>query len=38
MQKIGESVDPKYGDDFLKVWENDYEGYAEVVKKMGFVE
>ena len=38
MKRIGESTDPKYGDDFLKVWENDFEGYSEVVQKMGLVQ
>ncbi len=35
MTKIGESIDPKYGDDFEEVWRNDFEGFNEVVKKMG---
>ena len=38
MERIGESTEPKYGDDFLKVWENDFEGYSEVVQKMGLVQ
>jgi len=37
MKRIGESIDPKYGEDFAGVWKNDFEGYSEVVKKMGFV-
>ncbi len=37
MKKIGESVDPKNGEEFAAVWKNDFEGYSEVVKKMGFV-
>jgi tripartite-type tricarboxylate transporter receptor subunit TctC len=35
MGRIGESIDPKSGDEFLAVWENDYEGYSAIVKKMG---
>ncbi|RKX77453.1 MAG: hypothetical protein DRP87_09145 [Spirochaetes bacterium] len=35
MTKVGEVIDPKYGDDFYEVWRNDFEGYSEVIKKMG---
>ncbi|MCD6122641.1 MAG: tripartite tricarboxylate transporter substrate binding protein [Spirochaetales bacterium] len=37
MKRIGESINPKSGDDFLAVWKNDYEGYSEIVKKMGLL-
>lgn len=37
MKKAGENVDPKMGEDFLAVWKNDFEGYSEIVRKMGFV-
>ncbi len=37
MKRIGESIDPKFGDDFLGVWQNDSDGYTAIVKKMGFV-
>ncbi len=35
MKRIGESISPKFGDDFLSVWKNDFEGYSEIVEKMG---
>ena len=35
MNRIGESLDPKFGDDFYAVWKNDKEGYGEIVEKMG---
>jgi tripartite-type tricarboxylate transporter receptor subunit TctC len=35
MRRIGESIDPKFGDEFLAVWQNDYDGYSAIVKKMG---
>lgn len=35
MKRIGESLDPKFGDDFYAVWKNDKEGYSEIVEKMG---
>ncbi|HUV09055.1 MAG TPA: tripartite tricarboxylate transporter substrate binding protein [Spirochaetia bacterium] len=38
MQRIGEDVNPKYGDDFFAVWKNDFEGYSAVVKKMGLAQ
>ena len=34
MGRIGESISPKFGDDFLDVWENDFEGYSAIVEKM----
>jgi len=37
MEKAGENVDPKIGDDFLAVWKNDFEGYSEIARKMGFI-
>ena len=37
MKRIGESVSPKFGDDFLAVWQNDFDGYTAIVKKMGVV-
>ncbi|MBD3306708.1 hypothetical protein GF339_09810 [candidate division KSB3 bacterium] len=38
MAKIGESVDPKFGEEFLDVWKNDFEGYSEVVETMGLAQ
>ena len=38
MKRIGESIYPKFGDDFLDVWKNDFEGYSEIVKKMGMLQ
>jgi tripartite-type tricarboxylate transporter receptor subunit TctC len=35
MTRVGESLDPKFGDDFYAVWKNDKEGYGNVVEKMG---
>ena len=35
MKRIGESISPKFGDDFLAVWQNDFDGYTAIVKKMG---
>jgi len=35
MNRIGESLDPKFGDDFYAVWKNDKEGYGQIVEKMG---
>jgi tripartite-type tricarboxylate transporter receptor subunit TctC len=35
MNRVGESLDPKFGDDFYAVWENDKRGYGAVVEKMG---
>jgi len=35
MNRVGESLDPKFGDDFYAVWKNDKEGYGTVVEKMG---
>ena len=35
MNRVGESLDPKFGDDFYAVWKNDKEGYGAVVEKMG---
>ena len=37
MKKAGEDIDPKIGEDFLAVWKNDFEGYSEIAKKMGFI-
>jgi len=37
MKRIGESIDPKFGDDFLAVWQNDFDGYSDIAKKMGLV-
>jgi tripartite-type tricarboxylate transporter receptor subunit TctC len=37
MKKAGEEVDPKIGEDFMSVWKNDFEGYSEIAKKMGFI-
>jgi tripartite-type tricarboxylate transporter receptor subunit TctC len=37
IQKAGEDYNPKYGDDFYQVWRNDFEGYSEVIRKMGLV-
>jgi len=37
MEKAGESLDPKIGEEFLAVWKNDFEGYSEIAKKMGFI-
>jgi tripartite-type tricarboxylate transporter receptor subunit TctC len=38
MTRIGESLDPKFGDDFYAVWKNDKEGYGEIVEKMGLAQ
>lgn len=38
MKRVGESIDPKFGDDFFAVWKNDFEGYSGVVKKMGLAQ
>jgi len=38
MNRIGESLDPKFGDDFYAVWKNDKEGYGEIVEKMGLAQ
>jgi tripartite-type tricarboxylate transporter receptor subunit TctC len=35
MNRIGESLDPKFGEEFYAVWKNDKEGYGQVVEKMG---
>jgi tripartite-type tricarboxylate transporter receptor subunit TctC len=35
MKRVGESLDPKFGDDFYAVWKNDKDGYGEIVEKMG---
>jgi tripartite-type tricarboxylate transporter receptor subunit TctC len=35
MNRVGESLDPKFGDDFYAVWANDKKGYGNIVKKMG---
>ncbi len=37
MEGIGESIDPVAGDDFLKVWKNDYEGNTAIAQKMGLL-
>ncbi len=37
MKRIGESISPKFGDEFYAVWKNDFEGYSDIVRKMGFV-
>lgn len=37
MKKAGEDVDPKIGEEFLAVWKNDFEGYSEIAKNMGFI-
>jgi tripartite-type tricarboxylate transporter receptor subunit TctC len=37
LTKAGEDFDPKIGDDFLAVWKNDFEGYSQIAKKMGFI-
>ena len=33
--RIGESIEPKFGDEFLDVWQNDFDGYSAIVKRMG---
>jgi tripartite-type tricarboxylate transporter receptor subunit TctC len=38
MKRIGESLDPKFGDDFYAVWKNDKDGYGEIVEKMGLAQ
>jgi len=38
MTRVGESLDPKFGDDFYAVWKNDKEGYGAVVEKMGLAQ
>ncbi|MBN2552751.1 MAG: tripartite tricarboxylate transporter substrate binding protein [Spirochaetales bacterium] len=35
MTRVGESLDPKFGDDFYAVWKNDKQGYGAIVEKMG---
>jgi tripartite-type tricarboxylate transporter receptor subunit TctC len=35
MQNAGENMDPKYGDDFFRIWKDNFEGYSDVAKKMG---
>lgn len=37
LKKAGEDFDPKIGDDFLAVWKNEFEGYSQIAKKMGFI-
>jgi tripartite-type tricarboxylate transporter receptor subunit TctC len=37
MEGVGESIDPVIGEDFLKVWKNDYEGNLDIAKKMGLL-
>jgi len=38
LKKAGENFNPKIGDDFLAVWKNDFEGYSQIAKKMGFIQ
>ena len=38
MNRVGESLDPKFGDDFYAVWKNDKEGYGQVVERMGLAQ
>jgi len=35
IQNSGENFDPVFGDDFLKIWQTNYEGYSAIVNKMG---
>jgi tripartite-type tricarboxylate transporter receptor subunit TctC len=35
MKRIGESINPKFGEDFEAVWRNDLEGNTRIVEKMG---
>jgi tripartite-type tricarboxylate transporter receptor subunit TctC len=37
MEGLGESIDPVIGEDFLKVWKNDYEGNLAIAQKMGLL-
>jgi len=37
MKRIGENINPKYGEEFYAVWKNDFEGYSRIVKKMGIM-
>lgn len=35
MKNAGENLDPKYGEDFFRIWKDNFEGYSDVAKKMG---
>lgn len=35
LQRVGESFDPKDGDEFYQVWVNDFEGYSGIIERMG---
>ncbi len=35
MNKVGESMNPRYGAEFYRIWENEYEGNLAIVEKMG---
>lgn len=37
LEGLGESLDPAVGEDFLKVWKNDYEGNLAIAQKMGLL-
>jgi putative tricarboxylic transport membrane protein len=37
MNRVGESINPKNGEDAFELWKNDYEGYSAVAKKMGLI-
>ena len=37
MNRVGEDINPKNGEDAFELWKNDYEGYSAVAKKMGLV-
>lgn len=35
LERVGESYDPKDGEEFHQVWVNDYEGYSGIIDRMG---
>ncbi len=37
MEGLGESIDPVIGEDFFKVWKNDYQGNLAIAQKMGLL-
>jgi tripartite-type tricarboxylate transporter receptor subunit TctC len=37
VKKAGESYIPKNGEDFHKVWVNDYEGNKGIIERMGLL-
>ncbi len=35
MNRVGESLDPRGGEEFYQIWVNDYEGYSGIIERMG---